>query len=77
MAIRDASCCARRSSGDCEPIIRRLKGEAADVLPKNLGDAGKGMTKQRRLGAGQVGQHLPPRQLKLLERPKRVLYEVG
>lgn len=29
--------------GDCEPIIRRLKGEEPSVEPKNLGDAAKGM----------------------------------
>ncbi len=33
--------------GDCKPIIRRLRGEEADVPPKNLGDAGKGMSRLR------------------------------
>lgn len=33
--------------GDCDPIIRRLKGEGANLAPKNLGDAGKGMTERR------------------------------
>ncbi len=32
--------------GDCEPIIRRLKGDSAKVTPKNLGDAGKGMSRR-------------------------------
>jgi site-specific DNA-methyltransferase (adenine-specific) len=39
--------------GDCDPIIRRLRGEKADVIPKNLGDAGKGMSS--RLGIRQNG----------------------
>jgi site-specific DNA-methyltransferase (adenine-specific) len=30
--------------GDTEPIISRLKGEYPTVLPKNLGDAGKGLS---------------------------------
>jgi site-specific DNA-methyltransferase (adenine-specific) len=29
--------------GDTEPIVRRLSGEQADVLPKLQGDSGKGM----------------------------------
>lgn len=33
--------------GDCEPIVLRLKGEDANLEPKNLGDAGKGMTSRR------------------------------
>jgi site-specific DNA-methyltransferase (adenine-specific) len=33
--------------GDCEPIIRRLKGERPKLVPKNLGDAGKGMSARR------------------------------
>lgn len=33
--------------GDCEPIIRRLKGERPNVEPKNLGDAAKGMSSRR------------------------------
>jgi len=33
--------------GDCDPIIRRLKGEDADLEPKNLGDAGKGITSRK------------------------------
>ncbi len=31
--------------GDCEPIIRRLRGQKADVPPKNRGDAAKGMSR--------------------------------
>jgi site-specific DNA-methyltransferase (adenine-specific) len=31
--------------GDTEPIVRRLRGERADVPPKLLGDSGKGMTR--------------------------------
>ena len=34
--------------GDTEPIVRRLKGERADIAPKNLGDAGKGFSARRR-----------------------------
>lgn len=33
--------------GDCDPIIRRLKGERPNLEPKNLGDAGKGMSGRR------------------------------
>jgi site-specific DNA-methyltransferase (adenine-specific) len=33
--------------GDCDPIIRRLKGERPNLEPKNLGDAGKGMSSRR------------------------------
>lgn len=33
--------------GDCEPIIRRLRGEDANFEPKNLGDAGKGISIRR------------------------------
>jgi len=32
--------------GDIRPIIRRLKGEGADLAPKNLGDAGKGLSER-------------------------------
>jgi site-specific DNA-methyltransferase (adenine-specific) len=39
--------------GDTEPIVRRLRGEDADVLPKRLGDAGKGMTGRARETAGR------------------------
>jgi site-specific DNA-methyltransferase (adenine-specific) len=45
--------------GDREPIVRRLRGETADVLPKLLGDAGKGIA---RAGSGSQ-----PRQLDLLD----------
>lgn len=31
--------------GDTEPIVRRLRGETADVLPKLAGDSGKGMSR--------------------------------
>jgi len=31
--------------GDCDPIIRRLKGERPNLVPKNLGDAAKGMSR--------------------------------
>ncbi len=34
--------------GDCEPIIRRLNGERPKLVPKNLGDAAKGMSRGRR-----------------------------
>jgi site-specific DNA-methyltransferase (adenine-specific) len=34
--------------GDTDAIIRRLKGEKADIPRKNLGDSGKGMTAERR-----------------------------
>jgi site-specific DNA-methyltransferase (adenine-specific) len=34
--------------GDCESIIKRLMGERANVLPKNAGDGGKGMSNRRR-----------------------------
>ncbi len=40
--------------GDCEPIIQRLKGEKPNVSPKNLGDAGKGMSASR-------ARKLPPK----------------
>jgi site-specific DNA-methyltransferase (adenine-specific) len=45
--------------GDCDPIIRRLRGEKAGLVPKNLGDAGKGMSsrlriRQIRSAAGQA-----------------------
>jgi site-specific DNA-methyltransferase (adenine-specific) len=33
--------------GDCDPIIRRLKGERPNLEPKNLGDAAKGMSSRR------------------------------
>lgn len=33
--------------GDCDPIVRRLKGERANLEPKNLGDAAKGMSSRR------------------------------
>lgn len=33
--------------GDCDPIIRRLKGEEADIPSPGLGDAAKGMTGER------------------------------
>ncbi|MBI3969857.1 MAG: site-specific DNA-methyltransferase [Chloroflexi bacterium] len=54
--------------GDCEPIVRRLRGESANVLPKNLGDAAKGMTRYRRQRALGVGQ------LSLLEQADESLY---
>jgi site-specific DNA-methyltransferase (adenine-specific) len=38
--------------GDTEPIIRRLKGEQADVPPKLMGDAGKGMGRSAKRQAG-------------------------
>jgi site-specific DNA-methyltransferase (adenine-specific) len=28
--------------GDTDPIVRRLKGEPTNIMPKNLGDSGKG-----------------------------------
>ncbi len=31
--------------GDCQPIVRRLRGERSEILPKNKGDAAKGMTR--------------------------------
>jgi site-specific DNA-methyltransferase (adenine-specific) len=34
--------------GDCQPIVARLQGEPAAVLPKNRGDAGKGLSGPRR-----------------------------
>lgn len=33
--------------GDCEPIIKRLKGESASVVSPGRGDAAKGMTAER------------------------------
>lgn len=33
--------------GDCDPIVRRLKGEEADVPLPGLGDAAKGMSRSR------------------------------
>ncbi len=39
--------------GDCEPIIRRLRGEQPDVPRKNHGDAGKGMTKRHSPASGR------------------------
>lgn len=33
--------------GDVDPIVRRLRGEDSGVAPKNLGDAAKGMTRDR------------------------------
>lgn len=39
--------------GDCEPIIRRLKGDAAKVVSPGRGDAGKGMTATRRNGTSK------------------------
>jgi site-specific DNA-methyltransferase (adenine-specific) len=38
--------------GDCGPIIRRLRGEEADVPAAGRGDAAKGMTSERRLEQG-------------------------
>jgi site-specific DNA-methyltransferase (adenine-specific) len=35
--------------GDCAPIVRRLRGEDADVAPPRRGDAAKGLTAQRRM----------------------------
>ncbi len=34
--------------GDTDPIVRRLKGEPTNIMPKNLGDSGKGLKAQRR-----------------------------
>jgi site-specific DNA-methyltransferase (adenine-specific) len=34
--------------GDTEPIVGRLRGEAARVVPKNLGDSRKGMRRRSR-----------------------------
>jgi site-specific DNA-methyltransferase (adenine-specific) len=33
--------------GDCNPIILRLQGKEPQLAPKNKGDAGKGMTRDR------------------------------
>lgn len=33
--------------GDCDPLVRRLKGEEANVPSPGLGDAAKGMTRDR------------------------------
>jgi site-specific DNA-methyltransferase (adenine-specific) len=33
--------------GDVNPIIARLEGKASEVKPKNLGDAGKGLTARK------------------------------
>lgn len=33
--------------GDCEPIIRRLRGEEPAVVSPGLGDAAKGMSSER------------------------------
>jgi site-specific DNA-methyltransferase (adenine-specific) len=54
--------------GDCEPIIRRLQGEEANVLPKNLGDAAKGT--MRRPSTRPVDT----KQLTLLERTSATQY---
>lgn len=32
--------------GDADSIVRRMTGQAADVVPKNLGDSGKGVGRQ-------------------------------
>jgi site-specific DNA-methyltransferase (adenine-specific) len=56
--------------GDCEPIMRRLRGEAANVVPRNLGDAAKGLSHRRLPGGPDVEQ------LRLLERADHMLYEV-
>ncbi|SRR5579883_385923 len=34
--------------GDCAPIVSRLRGEQPNVLPRNRGDAGKGLLRPRR-----------------------------
>jgi len=42
--------------GDCQPIIKRLRGEDADVKPKNRGDSAKGLTALRPRKAVQPPQ---------------------
>lgn len=44
--------------GDCEPIMSRLRGERANILPKNLGDSAKGMSPSRRI---RTAGETPPR----------------
>lgn len=57
--------------GDCAPIIRRLQGESAQVTPKNLGDAAKGMSSSRkRYGKSEA----PTQQPRLLERSGQTSY---
>ncbi len=36
--------------GDCDPIVRRLKGEESEVPSPDKGDSGKGMTRDRAEG---------------------------
>jgi site-specific DNA-methyltransferase (adenine-specific) len=43
--------------GDCEPIVKRLRGEAADLAPKNRGDAGKGMSRLRVAEVSSAGRY--------------------
>jgi site-specific DNA-methyltransferase (adenine-specific) len=57
--------------GDCAPIIRRLRGEDANVPPKNRGDAAKGMTRPPREPAATT------QQLRLLERAEESFYRIG
>lgn len=45
--------------GDVEPIIRRLRGEDAEVEPKRGGDAGKGIGAARRGGPRKVAPKVP------------------
>lgn len=44
--------------GDCDPIIRRLKGERPNLAPKNLGDAAKGMSRGRAKRLGEAALSL-------------------
>lgn len=45
--------------GDCEPIVRRLRGKKAKLTPKLLGDAAKGMSRvQPRVRQRTGQQHL-------------------
>lgn len=54
--------------GDCEPIVSRLRGEEANVAPRNRGDAAKGLARQRQYH--QRGTQ----QLKLLEHDEGAAY---
>jgi site-specific DNA-methyltransferase (adenine-specific) len=43
---------------DCMPIVRRLKGEQLHIVPKNRGDAGKGLSRKRRDGSQAIQEPL-------------------
>lgn len=59
--------------GDCSPIVRRLSGEPPDVLPKQRGDAAKGMSPRPRSRSVAAPK---AQQLRLLETADVSLYRL-